>query len=64
MSSFLTGMPSGGVCGVIRFLERISSAFSLHVAASRTSCTPPPLPLPPACTCAFTTASVQPFAAS
>ena len=50
-----TLMPSGGVCGVLSIMPRISDAAASAPAASSASFTPPALPRPPACTCALTT---------
>ena len=50
-----TRMPSGGVCGVFSCMPRICFAAASAPAGSSASLMPPPLPRPPACTCAFTT---------
>src|SRR5499426_1771175 len=54
-STFRTLMPSGGVCGVLSIMPRICFAAVSAAAGSSASFTPPALPRPPACTCAFTT---------
>ena len=54
-STLRTLMPSGGVCGVLSIMPRICFAAASAAAGSSASFTPPALPRPPACTCAFTT---------
>src|SRR3990172_12375967 len=54
-STLSTLIPSGGVCGVLSIMPRIWRAAASADAGSSASFTPPALPRPPACTCAFTT---------
>src|SRR3990170_2991703 len=54
-STLSTLIPSGGVCGVLSLMPRIWRAATSADAGSPASFTPPALPRPPACTCAFTT---------
>src|SRR5215813_5114556 len=54
-STLRTLIPSGGVWGVLSIMPRICRAEASAPAASSASLTPPPLPRPPACTCALTT---------
>ena len=50
-----TRMPSGGVCGVLSIIPMICFAAVSAASAASATLMPPPLPRPPACTCAFTT---------
>src|SRR5438552_5997722 len=54
-STLRTLMPSGGVCGVFSIMPRICFAAASAPAGSSASLIPPPLPRPPAWTCALTT---------
>src|SRR3989304_2532223 len=54
-STLSTLIPSGGVCGVLSIMPRIWRTAASADAGSSASFTPPALPRPPACTCAFTT---------
>src|SRR5688572_8229879 len=55
MSSRRTFWPSGPVWCVTRFMPSIDDASFSTSSIDRASLTPPPLPRPPAWTCAFTT---------
>src|SRR5574338_339859 len=57
-----TSLPSGPVWCETSVMPRIALATCFASAAERASLTPPALPRPPACTCAFTTTTGAPSA--
>ena len=60
MSTLLTFLPCGGVCGVFSIMPMIASLLARTSSMFLASFTPPPLPRPPAWICAFTTHHLVP----